>query len=462
MELIRRYFLKISILTGLAFLAFPWLRGKSAQGMGTREGEKTRVVSNNKIPLGVDGDGFSRVYLARNGSAEQNMNKVIEQMGGIQRFINPGDIVVLKPNAQWWNQGMTNTDAMKGFIDLVLAIPGFSGEIILAENHQFQNDNSRGWSTQEPNGRFNLNELVAYYQNSGHANVTKYHWHAAGTYEETIEGDAQGSGPLRHADQGDGYVWMKDCFYQAPSGRRCLMTYPVFTSAYSGIRIDLKNGAWLNGTFLQDRNVRLINFSALNHHGRYCGVTASVKNLMGVVDMTCGFPGTLPEDSYNVHHIGVSKKIVWLHKKLYWRVEKFKPAFEDFCTRNFHYTGGALGTFMREVRMPDLHVVTAERVGWGHRVKPKSAHTKTVLASKDPVALDYTAAREVLLPVTPAREKHPESDVLYSDLNNPDNLNGPFRRFLAETQRQGIGTLDRSRIQVISHDFGQESRLATV
>ena len=50
---------------------------------------------------------------------------------------------------------MTNTDAMKGFIDLILSIPGFMGEITIAENHQLQKDESRGWVTDQRNGQFN-------------------------------------------------------------------------------------------------------------------------------------------------------------------------------------------------------------------------------------------------------------------------------------------------------------------
>ncbi|MCX8012619.1 MAG: hypothetical protein N3A64_05660, partial [Desulfobacterota bacterium] len=75
-------------------------------------------------------------------------------MGGIEKFIGKNDIVILKPNCQWWNQGRTNLAAMKGFIDLVLSIPDFKGEIIIAENHHFmdeflpegEKDNIRGWT----------------------------------------------------------------------------------------------------------------------------------------------------------------------------------------------------------------------------------------------------------------------------------------------------------------------------
>jgi hypothetical protein len=115
-----------------------------------------------------DRDSISYIYESKNGTPEQNVQKVVEMMGGIEKFIGKEDIVILKPNAQWWNQGMTNTNAMKGFIELVLAIPGFKGEIIIAENHHCfgkrNTSNIRGWVTQERNGDFNLNELIEYFQ----------------------------------------------------------------------------------------------------------------------------------------------------------------------------------------------------------------------------------------------------------------------------------------------------------
>jgi len=446
----RRYFLKAIFLVWGVLTLTPWFRRGAWAGVGRSAPD----AAQQRLPLGVEPDGRSLVTLVRNGSPEANVQKAVELMGGIQKFVGSDDIVVLKPNAQWWNQGMTNTDAMKGFIDMVLGIPDFSGEIIIADNHQFAGDDSRGWNTTQRNGTYNYDELVQYYQNNGHANVSKYHWRVAGTAEIPLQGDAQGNKRVNGPGDGDGYVWMEDCCYISPAGDKCLMTYPVFTSSYSGVTVDLKNGPWRNGEYLQGKKVKFINFSALNHHGRYCGVTASVKNYMGVVDMTCGFPGDKPDGTYNVHHIGVSKKIGMLKNPLFSRMIKFKYKFEDFCTRNFHYTGGALGVFMKEVRMADLNIITAEQVGWGHRTKPeKSFRARTVLASCDPVALDYLAAREVLLPGTPPDERRPESGLRYYDLNNPDIKDGPFHRFLAETHRQGVGNLAPGKMKLVVYDL---------
>jgi uncharacterized protein (DUF362 family) len=75
------------------------------------------------------------VYVAHNGSPITNVRRVIEMAGGIQRFIDSNDVVVLKPNGQWPNQGYTHTQCIKALIDEILERPGgFSGEIILTEH----------------------------------------------------------------------------------------------------------------------------------------------------------------------------------------------------------------------------------------------------------------------------------------------------------------------------------------
>ena len=36
--------------------------------------------------------------------AETNLEKVIDLLGEMEKFIGSHDIVVTKPNVQWWNQ----------------------------------------------------------------------------------------------------------------------------------------------------------------------------------------------------------------------------------------------------------------------------------------------------------------------------------------------------------------------
>ena len=396
-----------------------------------------------KPNLGVHQDGYSYVYMASGSTPEQNMKKTIELLGGIEKIISENDIVLLKPNAQWWNQGMTNTDAMKAFMQMVLDIPGFGGEIIVADNHQYKEPNSRAWTTQHRNGMFNYNELIEYFNKQGFNNVTKYHWRCAGPNPNPLQGDASSGQRVTGPEDGDGYVWRDDIVYKAPNDHICWMTYPVFTSTYSGITIDFKNGPWKNGTYLKDRKLKFINFSALNHHGPYSGVTASVKNLMGVVDMTCGFQGSEPEGTYNVHYVGVSNMIRY-KKRIHWRFRFLRSLLDKAAYKDFHYTGSALGKFMASIRIPDLNIITAEWVGWGSRTDvSKSVYPRTILASRDPVAIDYVAARDILLEVTPNTQRK------YRQLNDPTLETGPFNKFLISCNNEKIGNLDPTKIKTL-------------
>lgn len=375
-------------------------------------------------------DNQAFIYEVKNGTPEQNVAKVIEMMGGVDHFIGKDDIVVLKPNAQWWNQGMTNTNAMKGFINLVLSIPGFKGEIIIAENHHCLNlcntCNIRGWSTRFRNGGFNFNELVEYFQNKGYKNVTKCHWVDASPYSdgttlktrlmrsinEAVKTILNYRGKIvRGPEDGDGYVWT-DIEYSY-DGKKTKMTYPIFTSKSSSTTIDFKNGAWKNGEYTS-QPVKFINFAVLNHHSNFAGVTSSVKNYLGIVDLSCGYIGTKPERYYNFHHMGI-------------------PGM-----------GGAIGTFMKTIRKADLNIVTAEWIGFGSRIDTKlAAKTKTIIASTDPVSLDYYGAKYILYPLGGP----------VAHLNNPDNKEGPFRKYLELCCAQGIGALDERKMKIHKSNF---------
>lgn len=445
--LTRRNSLKVLFFLLLGFFFMRPVSRKSMASSDKSVLEKPAFHTGLSSNLGVSEDGFSYVYRSAGGSAEENMRKVIEQLGGIESIVGKSDIVVLKPNAQWWNQGMTNTDAMKAFIEEVLSISDFSGEVIVAENHQYKGDDGRGWTTENRNGSYNLNELIDYFNNKGYPNVSKYHWRCAGKNPVPFQGDACCGKRVSGPEDGDGYVWRQDIVYQAPNGNQCWMTYPVFTSSYSGITIDLKEGAWKDSNYLIDREVKFINFSALNHHGNYSGVTASIKNLMGVVDMTCGFQGPEPVGTHNVHYVGVDERVLKLRKKLPRSFTKVRDYMYEYAYQDFRFTAGALGTFMREIRMPDLHIITAEWVGWGSRTNiSKRVKAKTILASTDPVALDYYAANEVLLPNTPIKGK-------YVLLNDPKIKDGPCHRFVKECHLQGIGTFDKSKVKIRSYNF---------
>ncbi len=427
----RRIFF-FSSLAALTMAALWKFRGSTAKFLAKFD-QPPRVGT---LPKGHVSD----VYLARNGSAQKNMARVLEMMGGIEKFIGAKDIVVLKPNAQWWNQGRTNLAAMKEFMDQVLQRPGFEGEIIVAENNHFMDetltepDNVRGWvKFSEINGdidgeNHNLNSLIELYQKKGFANVIKYHWRDGGPKREWW-GNGQNGGIVTSPAQGDGYVWTDlDYHFKGLWGLKqwkVKMSYPVFTSRYSGITIDLMHGAYQrdghgSGRYLSERPVKLINFAVLNHHGSGTGITSSVKNYMGITDLSCGFWGMQPEGYANVHFCG----------------ESLYP----------YAMAGAIGYFMKMVRMADLNIVTADWVGWGHRTDVKRAEqTRTILAGTDPIAIDYYGAKHIIYPLS----KKPE-------LHDPDNPSSSVHKFLnlaLLTLRKG--TTEEERIRVHEHNFGE-------
>ncbi len=397
-----------------------------------------RSINNSRVS--------SRIYVARNGTPEQNVSKVIEMMGGIEKIIGKEDIVIIKPNAQSVGHAMTNTNTIKKFIDLVSDISGFKGEIIIAENHHFHPDNSRGWTTDYPNGDYNLNDLIKLFHDQGYKNITKYHWRDGGPNPHPIHGDAGNWGIVTGPEDGDGYVWSNEDYVF--NNLRTKMTYPVFTSAFSGTTIDLKNGAWRNGTYT-GQPIKLINFSALNHHGN-TGITSAIKNYMGIVDLSCGFHGSTPPEYYNFHYIGFS----WPKSETFRQFLK-KILVNQFLKRERHIRkfiafigpmngalGGAVGHFMNTIRKADLNITSAEYVGHESRWRNPS-HIKSVLASVDPVALDYYASKYIILPL--GGKNAPKHD--------PDNQNTTVRKILERCHKEGIGTLKEDLFVVEKHDF---------
>ncbi len=108
---------------------------------------------------------------------------------------------------------------------------------------------------------------------------------------------------------------------------------------------------------------------------------------------------------------------------------------------------GPLGFFIKHVRKADLNIVTAEWVGWGHRVDvSKAARVRTILAGTDPAALDYYGAKHVMLPLSGA-----------SKIHDPDLPGSAVRRFLdlAVNEMYDCSLADLN-IKVVEHDFSVE------
>jgi hypothetical protein len=208
--------------------------------------------------------------------------------------------------------------------------------------------------------------------------------------------------------------------------RATIMTYPIIKTD-KGTTIDFKNGVWEKGSYT-GQPLCFINFAALNHHSTYCGMTSAIKNYMGITDLSGGSDpnngGRLTKDYHNFHSFPFNK---------------WSPGPSPGML------GEEIGTFMNTIRRADLNITTAEWVGLSSRTDPPVVHTKAVLASTDPVALDYHAARYILFP---------NSNLA---IHNPDNQKGPLCPYLVKCAESSGDVLDDIKVEVKSYDFKKKT-----
>jgi hypothetical protein len=409
----RRDFLKFMFVTGGLLIT----QTKDASGITKRN-------------LSVNPRGT--IYRSVNGTPEGNLSKIIEMMGGIGKLIGSDDVVLIKPNVQWWNQGAPNLSAIYTFVDLIMNRPGgFGGEVVLMENcHRGPspwNSMESGWVP-----RFERNSDVKDVGNFNElCSLLKRKYAKKLSVRHLIDVGAGGRRVFRPQD-GSGYVYCDglngiqqitcENGEKGQKRRVTIMTYPIVNTD-RGTIVDLKNGIWERGAYT-GQPLRLINFSALNYHSTYCGMTSAIKNYMGITDLSGGSDpdngGRLTESYFNFHSFPFNK---WSPGPV--------PGM----------LGAAIGTFMKTIRKADLNITTAEWVGISSRTDPVAAHTRTVLACEDPVALDYHSAKYLLFP---------NSDL---SIHNPDNKKGPVYHDINKCSEAGGGILDENEIEVRAFDF---------
>jgi uncharacterized protein (DUF362 family) len=300
-------------------------------------------------------------------------------LAGSDGLIAPNDVVLLKVNSQWAERGMTSTDLVRGLIQRLVEHPaGFSGEIVVVENGQTQdylsspdqnNDESsdHSQSVQSDVDRFNS------------ARVSVFNWRLAG---RTAVGEFEAG------DDRDGYVLAGN--YP--------INYPKFTTV-RGTRISLRRGIW-DGAAYDDSRLKLINLPVLKAHV-FMGATGAVKNYAGVMSRFVG--EYEPGDDWDYH-------------ANFYRPWKGNPA-------------GLLGMLMA-MRFPTLTIMDATYVNphtnWaaGFDQTPRAG---ALLASTDPIALDYYASKTLLLPMKRAAKA---DQIIWSDPDAPSVL----RQYLIASQ----------------------------
>jgi hypothetical protein len=363
--------------------------------------------------VGHEAAHLARVYKVQNGDCFQNTARLWKMLGSPMRYIHPMDVVVIKGNAQWPNQGYTNTGCIKGVIDQILKIPGFSGEIIIIDNTTTGGSAGAWGFDATPDNRannwpdHNWNSLAAEYQATGKPVATKQ----------------LTQGPWRDVpfpsfsrwDPADGEGWTRRFF--AYNGRPTFLSCPVFESPLTaGRMIDLRRGVWENGHYTF-RNVRTIFMPTLNNHGwggeDYAGVTSAIKSFFGATE------------------IPVSQDSLW---NGYYHIHS-----SSYSQNSARSAGELVGRFLNTLYSPFLYVTAAMFSGWHSRTSGDGAMaTNTVLACQNPVSLDFISCRDVISP--------------YAAWLDPNQDNNSRAQMLG-CQSQGIGTLDPEQIEVLGYDF---------
>ena len=169
-EVNRREFVNRSLRAGLCAVG--------ATGLGlwlaSRNEHPQRVQAASSVrnyQIGFTGGEMPPMVVVENGSPEQLVDVAMKELGGMQRFISRGDVVVLKPNIGWdrvpQQAANTNPDLVKRVVELcfdagakkvivtdvscndprrcfqrsgIQASAGAVGaEVILPEEHRFRN-----------------------------------------------------------------------------------------------------------------------------------------------------------------------------------------------------------------------------------------------------------------------------------------------------------------------------------
>ena len=311
-------------------------------------------------------------------------------------LIGRDDVVIIKVNCQWPERGGTNTDLVKAVISAILAHPeGFTGEIVIADNGQGRGSFSWPQANAEDTGQ-SLQKVVDSF--SGSSKVSTCLWD---TIRNTVVQEYD------KGDKRDGYI--VSASENPRTGLK--VSYPKFTTKY-GTNISFRNGVWENGSYNNSR-LKLINMPVLKSHSGY-EVTANLKHYVGVVSVPLGDP-----------HASIDR--------------------------------GGMGTALVETRYPDLNILDATWVnavpqgyaGSGPST-PYGVATRadTIAASTDPVALDYYAAKYILMPFAATAGYD-------TDMMDPDNLSpGYFGSWLRASEREiQLGgfpvTTNESRIHVL-------------
>ena len=350
-------------------------------------------------PVGEHFIGLDRLLiLMGNQGLKFYKSDVVTPLSGPDGIIAADDVIVVKINYQWPERGGTNTDVLRGLLRRIFDHPDtFTCEVVVCENSQFNSINGFDRATNNAQDHaLSPHDVVAGFQAQGYR-VSHFDWTAI----RTTSVAEYSAGNLTN-----GYVVFP---YNAQlSGR---ISYPKFQTSY-GTYISLKYGLWQPASGNYDRaHLKFINVPVLKSHHATYGATACVKHYMGVVS------GELSTNSHNA------------------------------------IANGILGAVQGEIQPADLNILDCIWINANPNTGPQTTYSGAtrrdeLVASRDPVAADIWAVKNILIPAFLANGYIPPWPVPSAD---PDNPSSAFRVYL-----------DRSMAYLLAAGYNATNNLAQI
>jgi len=341
---------------------------------------RSRVFHVTDCPHERDGDRFPGLdnlidLMGRNG-LKFYRSGTTSRLAGPEGVVGSGDVVVVKINYQWVERGGTNVDLLHGLVHAIVSHPdGFAGEVVVCENAQFASISNfdRAANNAEDHGHSPY-DVVARFRDQGYR-VSAFDWTDIRMYQ------------VDEYDDGDdlpGYVVLGwDGSFE---GR---VSYPKFETEF-GTKISLRHGVWTDAGQSYDRDrLTFINVPVLKSHSTY-GVTACVKNYMGVVTDSLG------TNSHNAIRYGM------------------------------------LGALLAQIGTADVNILDCIWVNARPRAGPSTSYSAAtrrneLIASTDPIAADLWAPTHILVPAFIANGHEPPWSPPRPDPADPEST---FRTYL--------------------------------
>ena len=316
--------------------------------------------------------------------------------GGPSGLIASDDVVLVKVNCQWKCRGTTNTDLVRGLIHRILEHPdGFTGEVVIIENGQGRG----GFDGMAGGGNYSAWPEIA---NGVHVNSEQETVLTVDYLVNTVFHDPRVSSFLLDPI-GSNFIASDN---HTSNGYRHIqdVSYPCFTSS-GGHRVELHEGIW-NGVGY-DEKLKLVNVPVLKDHGG-TGTTGVLKHVYGIVSMADGSSGI----------------------------------------RHYSQSGSQCAKVWSLVRSPDLNILDCIWVSFDSLTgypPETTSRTNTLLAGLDPVALDYYAAKHIMLPLGGSRalEHDPDSPrELKSHLDGAQTFINENGGIVGQPARQGDDNIE--------------------